>query len=51
LPERHALAGVAVVGYAYWRKIRLKEAALNAAFGARYDAYRRETWALLPGLF
>jgi protein-S-isoprenylcysteine O-methyltransferase Ste14 len=49
--ELHALAGVAIVTCAYWRKIRLEEENLHEAFGAEYDAYRRQTWALLPGLF
>jgi protein-S-isoprenylcysteine O-methyltransferase Ste14 len=46
-----ALVGLALAVFAYWRKIRLEEANLNAAFGADYDAYSRESWALLPGLF
>jgi protein-S-isoprenylcysteine O-methyltransferase Ste14 len=46
-----ALIGVAMVTFAYWRKIRLEEAALDTAFGADYLAYRQATWALLPGLF
>jgi protein-S-isoprenylcysteine O-methyltransferase Ste14 len=46
-----ALIGVAMAAFAYWRKIRLEETALEAAFGADYDAYRRETWALVPGVF
>jgi protein-S-isoprenylcysteine O-methyltransferase Ste14 len=37
--------------YAYWRKIRLEEANLRIAFGAEYDAYRGNTWALIPKLF
>ncbi len=37
--------------FAYTRKIRLEEVNLNVAFGAEYDAYRRESWALVPGLF
>jgi protein-S-isoprenylcysteine O-methyltransferase Ste14 len=37
--------------FAYWRKIRLEEANMNVAFGADYEAYRRESWALVPGLF
>jgi protein-S-isoprenylcysteine O-methyltransferase Ste14 len=49
--ERLALLGVALVLFAYWRKIRLEEAALHQAFGADYDAYCRATWALVPGLF
>jgi protein-S-isoprenylcysteine O-methyltransferase Ste14 len=46
-----AIVGLAIVVFAYWRKIRLEEANLKVAFGAGYDAYRRETWALVPGLF
>ena len=46
-----AIIGFAMVAFAYWRKIRLEEANLKIAFGAEYDAYRRATWALLPGLF
>ena len=34
--ERLALIGVAIVAVAYWRKIRLEEAALEQAFGADY---------------
>ena len=29
---------------AYARKIRLEERNLRVAFGAEYEAYRRETW-------
>jgi protein-S-isoprenylcysteine O-methyltransferase Ste14 len=46
-----ALAGFAMAAFAYGRKIRLEEANLNVAFGPEYEAYRRETWALVPGLF
>jgi protein-S-isoprenylcysteine O-methyltransferase Ste14 len=46
-----AIIGVAMALFAYWRKIRLEEANLIVAFGAEYDAYRQETWALVPGLF
>ena len=46
-----AVLGVAMAALAYWRKIRLEEAALDAAFGADYDSYRRATWALVPGLY
>lgn len=49
--ERLALIGLAMAVFAYWRKIRLEEAALREAFGAEYEAYRRDTWALVPGLF
>jgi protein-S-isoprenylcysteine O-methyltransferase Ste14 len=46
-----AMVGLAMAAFAYWRKIRLEEVNLNVAFGADYDAYRQETWALVPGLF
>ena len=43
-----AVPGLAMVSFAYWRKIRLEEADLGKALGAEYDAYRRETAALVP---
>jgi protein-S-isoprenylcysteine O-methyltransferase Ste14 len=46
-----AVVGVAMAGFAYWRKIRLEENSLDLAFGAEYETYRRGTWALVPGLF
>jgi protein-S-isoprenylcysteine O-methyltransferase Ste14 len=49
--EFHALVGIAVLGGAYWRKIRLEEQSLVGTFGAEYEEYRRGTWALVPGLF
>lgn len=46
-----AVAGFVVAALAYVRKIRLEEANLRVAFGAEYEAYRGESWALVPGLF
>lgn len=46
-----AVIGLAMAIFAYWRKLRLEDAVLAGAFGAEYDAYRRDTWALVPGLF
>jgi protein-S-isoprenylcysteine O-methyltransferase Ste14 len=46
-----AIIGLILAAFAYWRKTRLEEANLSVAFGAEYDAYRHETWALVPGLF
>ena len=46
-----AIMGFAMAVFAYWRKIRLEEVNMEVAFGAEYEAYRRETWALVPGLF
>lgn len=42
---------VLVVFASFWRKLRLEETWLEAAFGARYADYRRRTRALIPGLF
>ena len=49
--ETHALLGLVMAVFAYWRKIRLEEANLNEAFGVAYGMYRRSTWALLPGVY
>lgn len=49
--EIHALVALVVVTVAYWRKIRLEERALAESFGAEHEAYRRETWAWVPGLY
>ncbi len=46
--EWHAALGVALAVFAYWRKIRLEEATMDAAFGTDYEIYRR---ALIPGMF
>ncbi|HEY6369291.1 MAG TPA: isoprenylcysteine carboxylmethyltransferase family protein [Candidatus Sulfotelmatobacter sp.] len=46
-----AIVGLAMTVFAYWRKIRLEEKNLDVAFGAEYDGYRRESWALVPGVF
>ena len=49
--EIHAAIALALVTVAYWRKIRLEERALAESFGAEHEAYRRETWAWVPGLY
>jgi protein-S-isoprenylcysteine O-methyltransferase Ste14 len=46
-----AAVGLALAAFAYWRKIRLEAANLDRAFGGDYDAYRRSTWSLVPGIF
>jgi protein-S-isoprenylcysteine O-methyltransferase Ste14 len=46
-----ALLGVVVIVIAYVRKIRLEETNMRSAFGAEYDAYCRDTWGLVPGIF
>ncbi|HWD99098.1 MAG TPA: isoprenylcysteine carboxylmethyltransferase family protein [Bryobacteraceae bacterium] len=48
--EATALAGLAIAGFAYWRKLRLEEARLRRQFGAAWEAYRRQTGLLVPGL-
>lgn len=49
--EIHAPLAIVLVTLAYSRKIRLEEQALGRTFGSEYDAYRRDTWALVPLLF
>lgn len=43
--------GLALAVFAYGRKIRLEERNLDGAFGAEYEAYRRRSWALVPGVY
>ncbi|MGA8104119.1 MAG: isoprenylcysteine carboxylmethyltransferase family protein [Candidatus Acidiferrales bacterium] len=47
----HALLGLTMLVVAYLRKIRLEEQILHQTFGAEFDSYRRDTWALVPLLF
>jgi len=47
----HALVALAMVALAYWRKIRMEEKALSETFGAEFESYRRNTWALVPLLY
>jgi len=49
--QYHALLGFAILVLAYMRKTRLEEEILRRTFGNDYDAYRRDTWALVPLLF
>jgi protein-S-isoprenylcysteine O-methyltransferase Ste14 len=46
----HALIGFAVMSAAYWRKIRMEERWLVDAFGGAYVEYKRDSWALIPGI-
>lgn len=49
--QYHALLGVAILVLAYLRKSRMEEQILQQTFGAAYDAYRHETWGLIPLLY
>jgi protein-S-isoprenylcysteine O-methyltransferase Ste14 len=49
--QYHALLGLAILVVAYLRKTRLEEQILRQTFGTEFDAYRRDTWALVPLLF
>jgi protein-S-isoprenylcysteine O-methyltransferase Ste14 len=49
--QYHALLGLAILVLAYLRKTSLEEDILQQTFGTEYDAYRRDTWALVPFLF
>jgi protein-S-isoprenylcysteine O-methyltransferase Ste14 len=46
-----AVLGLALGVFAYIRKLRLEEVNMDSAFGAEYDAYRRESWAIVPFLY
>jgi protein-S-isoprenylcysteine O-methyltransferase Ste14 len=49
--QYHALVGVAVLIVAYLRKTRLEEEILRKTFGADFEAYYRDSWALVPYVF
>jgi len=49
--EWHALLGFVLAAFAYWRKLRIEETNLAAAFGAAWGDYRQSTRSLLPGLY
>ncbi len=49
--QYHALLGLATLVVAYLRKTRLEEQILQQTFGAEWDAYQRDTWALVPLVF
>ncbi len=46
--EWHALLGFALLPITYARKIMLEEQTMRRLFHAEYDAYRRDSWALIP---
>lgn len=47
----HAVVALVITLLAYWRKIRLEERALAAAFPADHEKYRDQTWAWIPGIY
>lgn len=46
--EWRGVLAVLIAGVALWRKLRLEERWMHELFGARYEEYRRRTWALIP---
>jgi protein-S-isoprenylcysteine O-methyltransferase Ste14 len=46
----NALAGFALAVAAYWRKLGLEEQLMKIRFGSEFEAWRKESWALLPPL-
>lgn len=49
--QYHALLGLVLLLFAYLRKTRMEEQILAQTFGAEYEAYRRDSWALVPLVF
>jgi protein-S-isoprenylcysteine O-methyltransferase Ste14 len=48
--QYHALIALVIAIGAYVRKIRLEEPHLRHHFGVAYEAYQRDSWALIPGI-
>lgn len=46
--QYHALLGLALLVVAYMRKTYLEDQILHQTFGADFESYRRDTWALVP---
>jgi protein-S-isoprenylcysteine O-methyltransferase Ste14 len=46
--QYHALLGLALLAVAYLRKTHLEDQILYQTFGADFETYRRNTWALVP---
>jgi protein-S-isoprenylcysteine O-methyltransferase Ste14 len=42
------LLAFVIVAVSFWRKMGTEEAFMAAAFGAAYEAYRKQTAALIP---
>lgn len=49
--QYHALLGLVIVTFAYLRKTRMEEQILGQTFGTEYEAYRRDSWVLVPLVF
>jgi len=49
--EIHALVGIALVAFAYARKIPMEEKVLAAEFGPAWADYRARTKAIIPFVF
>ncbi len=49
--ELHGLIGLGICVVTYVRKLRIEEKVLAVLFGPEYEAYKRRTWALIPGIF
>jgi|WetSurMetagenome_2_1015567.scaffolds.fasta_scaffold01620_12 protein-S-isoprenylcysteine O-methyltransferase Ste14 len=46
-----ALAALVILLISLWMKIAAEEELLMKKFGEEYERYRRNTWALIPGIF
>jgi protein-S-isoprenylcysteine O-methyltransferase Ste14 len=48
--EVHALLGLILACFAYWRKIRIEEQYLSTVFGSAYVDYQADVSAIIPGV-
>jgi protein-S-isoprenylcysteine O-methyltransferase Ste14 len=46
--DGRGVLALAMVVLVLWRKLRLEERWMTEEFGEQYEAYRRNTWALIP---
>jgi len=46
--EYHALLALAMIVFAYLRKSKLEDELLTGTFGAKFEEYKKHSWALVP---
>jgi protein-S-isoprenylcysteine O-methyltransferase Ste14 len=46
--EYHALLALVMIAFAYLRKSKLEDELLSGTFGAKFEEYKKHSWALVP---